>query len=331
MKFFIVIIAVLFLLPNALLAKEVTQNNTIKPATLAPDMPHFVSLTSHVMLDTDVVRLSDIFQGAGDRGDSIVAYAPRPGGRAVFDRRWLRRLASAYKLNWRPSSKMDRIVIERASKIVRREEVENLLYTYMVNEGGDSSSRAVMSNRSMKIHLPTNTVQELAVQQMSIDQGNGRFSAILTWGTAANERLRVNGRFVRMIEVPVLANRVMRGATITPSDIKWLTLPEARLSRTVITDMDMLVGMATKRAIQPGKAISANDVRRPLLVNRGEIVTMLLTTPYMQLSSKGKALQSGSVGDTIRISNLRSNTVIDAVVTGSAQVRITMGVNLALR
>jgi len=327
MKFSTLIVSVLLLLPTSLMAAD----GDLRSPLTAPEVPQFVSLTTHVVVDTNVVRLGDIFQGTGDRAESVVAYAPRPGGRATFDGLWLRRVATGYKLNWRPMSRMDRVVIERSSRVINRDTIESLLHTAMVDQGGDESSQAVLSNRAMVLHLPTDSKESLTVQQMSFDQGTGRFTAMLSWGTAADERTRLSGRFLRMTEVPVLADRVMRGELISESNIKWVTMPESRLSRTVITDQDMLVGMTAKRALQPGKTISANDVRRPLLVNRGEAVTMILTTPSMQLTTKGRALESGSNGDTIRISNVQSKTVIDAVVTGSGRVRVDMNVNLAMR
>lgn len=326
MKLSIIIVGASLLLPASLVAAE----KSIDAAKIL-ELSNFVSLTPRVTVETGVVRLGDIFQGAGDYEDSIVAYAPRPGGRATFDSRWLKRVALAYKLDWRPSSRMDRVVIERDSRVVRRTEIESLLQTQMINDGGDPDLRVVLSNRAMSIHLPTDTTEELVVEQLSINQGNGRFTSMISWGTGAKERMRISGRFDRMTDVPVLANRIMRGETITESDIKWVSLSEARLSRTAITDLDKLVGMAAKRSIQAGKTISENDVQRPLLVNRGQIVTMLLTTPSMQLSAKGRALQAGSAGDVIRISNSQTSTVIDAVVTGSGRVRVDMSVNLAMR
>lgn len=326
MKLSILMLTSSLLFSSALMAAEKS-----KGSLQGPELTSFVSLSSRVTVDDNVVRLGDIFQGAGTFADTVVAYAPRPGARATFDSRWLTRVAVAYKLDWRPASRMDRVVIERSSRVVGREDLENLLQARMIDDGGDPTARAVLANKALRLHLPTDSTEDLSVEQMSLDQSNSRFTAMVSWGTGNKERMRISGRFVRMTEVPVLANRIMRGEIISKSDIKWVNMPESRLSRTSIIDLDKLVGMSVKRAISAGKAISANDVRRPLLVSRGQLVTMTLTTPSMQLSSKGRALQAGSAGDVIRISNSQTSTVIDAVVTGSGRVRVDMTVNLAMR
>lgn len=328
MKFSNLILSVMLLFPAPLLAAGGTVD---KAPAFTPDPTRFVTLVPLVTVDAGVVHLGDIFQGSGDNAERVVAYAPRPGGRAVFDAYWLQRVARAFKLNWRPASRKDRVVVERASRLIGRSEVENMLSERMIAEGGDASSRVVLSNPSFRLHLPTTETVVLGLDQFNLDPSSGRFTSMLTWGTGADDRMRMSGRFERMSDVPVLSNRAMRGDLISQSDIEWIKLPEARLSRTALTDVEHIVGMAAKRAIQPGRPITLGDVRRPLLVNRGETVTMVLTTPSMQLSAKGRALQAGSKGETIRITNLQTNTVIDAVITGPGQARVDMAVNLAMR
>jgi len=50
---------------------------------------------------------------------------------------------------------------------------------------------------------------------------------------------------------------------------------------------------------------------------------MMLYTPRMQLTSKGKALEDGSVGDTVRIMNTQIKTVVEGLITIMNTVQIT--------
>lgn len=328
MKQITTIIAALTLLSTAALAAE-------KAPEPVGEFNTFIALSSNVTVTEGVVHLGDIFQGVGKYEDRVVAYAPRPGSRAVFDARWLMRVAKAYKLDWRPSSAKDRVVIERASQVITKSDIEDMLQQRYIEEGGEPSSRALVSNRALRLHLPTNAdngiMPVLSVEQMTVEPDTERFSAVLAWGNSTDERMRLAGRIERMAQVPVLSERVMRGEVIDEANIEWKSLPEARLPRAAITDMDLIAGMSAKRSLAPGTPVSANDVRRPLLVNRGETVTMTLTTPAMQLTTKGRALQNGSIGDTVRISNLQTSTVVDAIVTGPGQARVETAVNLAMR
>lgn len=294
-----------------------------------------VALKPNVTVNGDMVRLGDIFIGAGQYAERSVAYAPRPGGRAVFDANWLARIAAGFKLDWRPASRSDRVIVERASQIVTKGDIETILQNRWLDDGGDPSAVAKLSNRAFRLHLPVNTADSggaaLDVEQMHVDPANGRFVAVLTWGTAANERTRLTGRVVRMAEVPVLSSRLRRGEVIGEGDIEWQSMELDRLARGAITEPDEIIGMAAKRTLHPGRPVTGNDIRRPLLVNRGDTITMVLSTPMMQLTAKGRALENGSRGETIRISNLQTSTVVDAVVSGPGQARIESDVNLAMR
>lgn len=290
-----------------------------------------VTLNSQTTIDDDVIRLGDIFQGTGKLAERVVAYGPKPGGRAVFDARWLYRVAAAFKLDWRPLTKSVRLVVERSSEIVTTSEVEDLLHDRLVAEGGDPSSQVVLSNNSFTLHLPVGQEYLLGVESLSYDQSKGRFSATLAWGSGKNDRRRVVGRFVRMTEVPVLAARKMRGDIIAKGDLNWIEMPGSHLSRNTITDASRLIGKAAKRSIAAGKPVSLGDVRQPLMVKKGESITMRLSTPAMQLTAKGKALQEGGKGDTIRISNSQTSTVVEGTVIGPGLVRIDTPVNLAMR
>ena len=291
----------------------------------------FVSLKSDIVVQNDVVRLGDFFEGTGQYEDRVVAYAPRPGGRAVYDARWLLRVAKAFKLDWRPASKSERLIIERESYVVTKAEIMDLLHDRLVAEGGDPSSRVRLSNRDFRLHLPIGDEYALGVEALSFDSAKGRFSAVLAWGNDKDERRRVTGLFERMAEIPVLDVRKMNGDVIRETDLQWIEVPERRLSDNTVTDPARIVGMAAKRSIPANRPVSQNDLQSPRIVAKGEIVTMVLSTPIMRLTAKGKAMQHGSIGDTIRISNTQTNVVIDGVVTGPGRVRVDAHVNLAMR
>lgn len=297
---------------------------------IKPDQ-QFVSLNSQVILEDDVIRLGDIFQGTGDLSDRVVAYAPRPGARGVFDARWLYRVSKAFKLDWRPTSKTERLVVERDAQVITKSEIEDLLHERLLAQGGDASSRTVLSNREFRLHLPVGKEIVLGVDSLSFDPTRGRFTAVLAWGNGKDDRRRVTGRFERMIEIPVLSNRMMSGDVIEEGDLKWIDVPSKRLARNAITDESRLVGMAAKRSISADRPVAEGDIRRPQVVTKGSKVTMSLSTPLMQLTTKGKALESGGKGDIIRISNSQTHTVVEGVVIGPGQVRVDVAVNLAMR
>jgi len=80
--------------------------------------------------------------------------------------------------------------------------------------------------------------------------------------------------------------------------------------------------------LRAGQPIRNGDVRAPVVVAKGSLVTMILKTRNMILTSKGRAIENGAIGDTVKIMNTRSKTVIEAVVAGANRVTVNSTVIL---
>ncbi len=290
---------------------------------LAPDAEK-VTLRKSVQVRGHLIRLGDIFTVTGDKADIEVAYAPEPGKRAVFDARWLYRVAHAYKIDWRPLSSEIRTVITRDSVIIDRAEIEELLLAALAEKGADPDAEVDLGNQVLRLHVPGEAADAVEVEEMSFDQRSQRFSAIISapTGNGAARQVRIRGRLFATTEVPVLNRRVLAGELIKRQDLKWIKVRSRRLQpNTVINDAD-LIGRTPRRGLRAGYPILASAVQRPVLVPKGSLVTMILRTPQMLLTAQGKALQNGSEGDVIRISNSQSDTVVEAEVVGEGRVAV---------
>jgi flagella basal body P-ring formation protein FlgA len=127
----------------------------------------------------------------------------------------------------------------------------------------------------------------------------------------------------RLLRVPVPARRIDRGERIGNADIQWVTLRESEVPAHSFLDDREFAGLSAKRALKPGAPIRKADVGQPVLVSKGQLVTIELNTPYMALTVRGKALENGGEGETIRISNEQSRAVVEAMITGPGRAVIT--------
>ena len=62
----------------------------------------------------------------------------------------------------------------------------------------------------------------------------------------------------------------------------------------------------------PAKRFRADDVRRPIVVTKGQTVTMLFDAPGVELTAMGRAMSEGGVGDTVTVQNPASFRMISA-------------------
>ena len=64
-------------------------------------------------------------------------------------------------------------------------------------------------------------------------------------------------------------------------------------------------------------------MQKPLVVRKGDAVTMVFRAPGIELTSRGKAMTDGGVGDTVAVVNVQSLKQIDAVVIGAGAVTVS--------
>ncbi len=283
-----------------------------------------------VTVKGDFVRLGDLFEGIGEKASVAIARAPKPGGRAVYNATRLASFANSNGIAWRPASRLDRVIVQRASQIIGAEEIQAALRGELEKRGIAKGSEVEFTNRKTLVHLPIGVPATLAVQNLTYERRTGRFTATVT--APANHpsaiSLVVTGRVYKVIEVPVMNRRVPKGEIITTDDIDWIRLAATKVRRNIIVDEDRLLGKTPRRGLRTGQPIRNGDVRAPVVVAKGSLVTMILKTRNMVLTSKGRALENGAIGDTVKILNTQSKTVVEAVVAGANRVTVSSTVIL---
>ncbi|MBT6403760.1 MAG: flagellar basal body P-ring formation protein FlgA [Rhodospirillaceae bacterium] len=295
-----------------------------------------LSLRRQIVIDQDTIRLGDLFDGqikavAGVSADTVVAYAPQPGRRAIFDAEWLSRLAHRLRLNWRPTTRLDRVVAERTSTLINGDAVRDTIAGELAERGFGEEFDIELSNHNLLIHIDSRLPGTIGIASLSVDPSTERFNAIITVpaGDPRAKRFTVAGRMFAMLDIPVPVTTLRPGETIRPDDIVWKPV-RARLVRdNTVTDADDLINMEPRRALRQDTPVRRADLRRPQTVSKGAVVTMLYQTRAMSLSATGVAESNGTDGDIIRVRNRQTKLVVDARITGPDRVEVLILPQLA--
>lgn len=119
-----------------------------------------------------------------------------------------------------------------------------------------------------------------------------------------------------MLAGPVLAESVVATRTIRAKSViapEDLTLVSADLPG-ALSDPAEAIGLEARVAIYAGKPVRPGDLGPPTLVERNQLVTLVYLSGGLEISTEGRALARGSVGDEVRVMNLGSrNTVMGRV------------------
>ena len=292
-----------------------------------------VTLKESVETNDKIIRLGDLFTNTGELADQGIAYAPAPGQRATFDATWLYRVAQAYRLAWQPMSLRVKATVKSQSQVISREEIEDEIIATLMEKGIEPDMKIELSNRMLRLHVPGNALASFEIEDIHYEPRTRRFAAIIAApaGEPTAKRTRVTGRLHRIRNIPVLARRMLANEVITDNDITWIKVRANRLQPDIVLDKNGLIGKAPKRGMRAGFAIRTSEIRRPVLVEKGSLVTIMVRTPQMLLTTRGKALESGSEGDTLRITNIKSLAVVEAEVIGAGRVAVRPTMFLALK
>jgi flagella basal body P-ring formation protein FlgA len=121
------------------------------------------------------------------------------------------------------------------------------------------------------------------------------------------------------LRVVVPAHDIMRGQTIADGDLAYQVVASAQPG--VVVSMNDLDGMQARRTLRAGETVRADDVRRPVVVTKGSLVTMMFEAPGITLTATGKAMSEGGIGETITIVNPVSWRQIVCTIIGPGLVR----------
>ena len=114
--------------------------------------------------------------------------------------------------------------------------------------------------------------------------------------------------------------------TIYPRDIISNDMIEERpvsdqVARTgFYTRRDDIVGRVSRQTLLAGQTIGAGAIEEPRAVSIGAPVKLIYSAPGLVIAASGMALQSGVIGDRVRVRNVDSGIVIQGTVARDGSV-----------
>lgn len=281
------------------------------------------TLRSEGVITGDYIKLGDIFDGVKN-AEYVLGPAPQPGKELILNARTLYKIASALNVEWSPSSSTEQIILRREASVIPQSEIVSTLEEKLRKSGIDEKFTVTLTTVPDAVVLPADTATTLEITAFNFDPQRDSFNAVIVAPSAENpvKRFNVSGNIERMMPVPVLKSSLKNGDIISSLDIDWIDLPKNRISTGLITNESDLINMTPRRTASAGKPLSVNDLERPRLVDRGDDITLVFESGPLVLTAKGKALQAGAIGDTIRVANLDSSKNLQGTVTAHREVTV---------
>jgi flagella basal body P-ring formation protein FlgA len=125
--------------------------------------------------------------------------------------------------------------------------------------------------------------------------------------------------------VVVALEPIGRGEPITAAKIALQAvdyLPEARGRRAAARSVDELIGMEARQSIRAGEVIFADQVQAPVLVKRGETITISSNAGAIRVRTTARAKQDAAQGELVQVETLETREPFEARVVGPREAAV---------
>ncbi len=141
-------------------------------------------------------------------------------------------------------------------------------------------------------------------------------------GNGWERTLFVRGKISIIANVLVAKKSIEKGEKIGPENTALIEQDTTQIHRPYLSNLRDCEGLVAKRTIPEGRIISPESLTPPILVRRGEVVTIQVQTPNILITTLGLAKQEGRRGDMIRVENIQSRKMIYAKVISKHLVTV---------
>ena len=160
------------------------------------------------------------------------------------------------------------------------------------------------------------TQVQIVARSNGVDWGNLAGLRRITVQAAAPEP-RPEPKAVRGPQVLTYTHSLNTGDIVQPQDLAWSR--EAVAGFDAPRDPDAVIGMAVRRPLREGDAVSLRDVSAPAVIKKDDVISVTFAMNGLSLTLQAKALTDAAAGQSLSVMNPASRKILQAVATGPGQ------------
>ena len=321
-------IARTLLLATALLAASVTAGFAQTGlAQTRDDVIAAPALRGSVTVSGDIVRIGDIIDNAGSAAQIAIYRAPDLGTTGSLPVAQVINALRSQGVIGVDTKDIKLVAVTRLARTVESKAIELAVSQALQHHNGlgDAVNLTLTFDRDVQdLRLDAANSGAMQVAAVRFEPRYGRFDVtfeIVNEVTGSPTRLRFTGTAVETVETAVLTRNVERSDMLKSADIVIERRTRAEVGNDAAS-REQSLGMQMRRAVRAGQPLRTTDLVKPDLVQRDQSVTVVYESPGLYLTTRGKALDSGTEGDVVNVLNVQSKRTVTGIVSGRGQVTI---------
>jgi flagella basal body P-ring formation protein FlgA len=276
-----------------------------------------LAVPADVTVDTDKLTLGDIipFPEGDSRASIALGYAPQPGVARRFLKAELLGKITASGQKTADLELPDSVLVRRKAQMLDAGLVKSVVEQAFARQYPNAAVN-VLSVDVPPTQISSGTVDLTATIPARADLAGPVSVRIDLKGVGFSRS--IYARTVAEIQLPqlVLKNPVAANAPISKDDVEWQITP-VRASGPSLGSIEKLDGFVAARDLQPGQVLSIDLLYSPLLVRKGESVTVKATSGGITIAATMRAKADARFGDTIPVEHLSGPGSTSARVIGN--------------
>lgn len=312
----------LLIVPIAILA--------VTAAAFAQDVEDTIAvptLRANITVTGDIVRIGDMIENAGPAAQIAIYRAPDLGTTGVLPADQVIATLRSHRVIGVDTRDIREVSVTRASRIIGIKDIERAVLDTLERRNGlgDAADIQLTFDRDVRsMQLDATSTGEPQAIAVRYDPRTTRFDVTFEIGNktgALPAKLRFTGTAIETVQTALVTRNVDRGEILKASDIVTERRPKSEAGNDLAL-RDRSIGMQARKAIRAGQPIRGADLAKPDLVTRDQSVTLIYNAPGIYLTVRGKAVDGGTEGDVVTVTNLQSKRTVQGTVVGPGQVMI---------
>lgn len=277
------------------------------------------TVENRVVVETEDVSLADLVDKAPEEWEEVaLGKAPGPGRERTLRRAWV--LSRARIVDAQNSLSLpEEVVLARPGRQLTSHEVKRAVQDALntrldSTEGMHVDSVGLpgfvpLGKLNFDVHLPDGPLPSRSTIYVDVFSKDKKVG--MAWAKVDT---------FESSRVVVLTTNLKKGDEILPDHLE---LAEGKVSGDALDDLSQAVGMRLVRSLRAGTALKRRDVETAPSVERGEAVKLVARVGAITASTMGKALEAGSIGQTIRVANMDSGEILSGVLGAGKIVNVS--------
>lgn len=167
-------------------------------------------------------------------------------------------------------------------------------------------------------YLPQSELKEIGISEL--EPKLRRFKVTLKYQD--NEINNIQAHYEQFINIPVLNISLRRNELIKSTDITNLRLNLIRYKKHLITNVDLLIDKTPKNYITAYTPINEQDISELPVIKKNQQLVIFYQNNLVLIKTTAIALESGAIGEIIKVKNIRSDQVINAIIEDNSSARV---------